>query len=429
MNTPHPHRHRQGPVTLAVVGAGSRGHAYAAFAREFPDRCRIVAVAEPRDTWRDRLVKGHDIPADQVFTSWEELAACPRLADAVIISTQDHLHRAPVEALAPLGYHILLEKPMAPSEEDCVAVAEAVRREGVIMGVCHVLLYTAYTRAVREVLQSGRLGRLISVQRLEPVGYWHQAHSFVRGNWRNEEESSFMLLSKSIHDLDWLRHIVGRECRRTASFGGLGHFQPGDAPDGAGERCLECEVETHCPYSAKRFYLDQLDRPGRAGWARIIAGEPTPEAVTRALRDGPYGRCVYRCDNDVVDHQVVMLEFDDGATASFTMTAFTEAGDRKDRIFGTRASLEGDGESLKIFDFLTDETETIPIVDPFEDVEKSGHGGGDFGVMDAFVRAVAEEDRSHIFSGVEESLASHRMVFAAERARRERTVVEVPRGA
>jgi predicted dehydrogenase len=413
------------PVGLAIVGAGSRGHAYARFAREHPERARVLAVAEPRAGWREPLAAEHGIPAGHVFASWEDLARRPRLADAVIIATQDRLHRAPAEAFAALGYDILLEKPMAPDEADCRAIAAAVERAGVLFAVCHVLLYTAYTRELKRLLDAGTIGEVASIQRLEPVGFWHQAHSFVRGNWRREDEGSFMLMAKACHDLDWLRHIVGAPCRRVSSFGGIRHFRPEGAPAGAGERCLDCAAEPACPYSAKRFYLDQLDRPGRAGWARIIAGEATPAAVRAALADGAYGRCVYRCDNDVVDHQVANFEFANGTTASFTMTAFTPFEDRKDRVFGTRGCIEGDGRVLRVFDFLSESTREIDTGAPAVPGGASGHGGGDFGVMDAFVRAVATRDAASILSGAAASLESHLMVFAAERARRNGTVESI----
>ncbi len=418
----HPHRFSTGPVTLAIVGAGSRGHAYARFAATHPGRARVVAVAEPRQQWRDSLVSAHAVAPDRVFATWEELAARPRLADVAIIATQDQMHRAPVEALAPLGYHILLEKPMAPTEGDCRAVRDVVTREGIFFAVCHVLLYTSYTRCLKSLLDGGTIGEVVSLQRLEPVGYWHQAHSFVRGNWRREGDSTFMLMSKACHDLDWMRHVVGRPCLRTSSFGNLKHFRPAAAPPGAAARCLDCPVEADCPYSAKRFYLDQFARAGRAEWVRIMAGKFDRESVAAALRHGPYGRCVYQCDNDVVDHQVVILEFEGGATASFTMTAFTPVGHRKDRVFGTRGSIEGDGERLWVYDFLSEATREIDTARTGDATAHGGHGGGDSGLMDAFVAAVAEGDRARIVSGADASLASHLMVFAAERARLAGTV-------
>jgi predicted dehydrogenase len=413
------------PVQLLVIGAGNRGSGYARYALEHPEQLRIVGVAEPRPYFRERLAQAHGIPRENVFSDWRELAERPRLADGAIIATPDSMHVCPAVALAPQGYHLLLEKPMAPDPAGCRRIVEAVEASDIIFSVCHVLRYTPYTMRLKGLLEAGAIGEVVSLQRLEPVGYWHQAHSYVRGNWRAEEESSSMLLTKACHDLDWIRYIMGARCRAVSSFGALTHFRRENQPAGAADRCISCAVEGECPYSAARIYLG-LVRGGYAGWpVDVIAAPVTEENVLAALEEGPYGRCVYACDNDVVDHQVVNLLFEGERTASFTMTAFTQFGFRRTRIFGTRGELEGDGERIRVHDFLTGRTE-VHEIDSAGSGGLSGHGGGDYGLMDAFVRAVAEEDRSLILSGPEETLESHLMVFAAEQARRENRVVLMP---
>ncbi len=413
-----------GPVTLALVGAGQRGSTYAAWVAEHPERARIVAVAEPREHQRAAIVAAHDIPPDRVFESWKELAAAGRIADAAIVTTQDHHHVEPAVALAELGYHLMLEKPMAPTEEGCRTIVDAVTRAGVMFAVCHVMRYTPYTRAFKRALDSGWIGDVVSIQHLEPVGYWHQAHSYVRGNWRREDASSFMLMTKSCHDLDWLRYVVGRPARRVSSFGGLTHFRPEQAPAGAADRCVDCGVEPDCPYSAPRLYFGRL-RSGELGWPlSVITDDLTEEGVEQALRDGPYGRCVYRCDNDVVDHQVVAMEFEGGVTATFTMTGFTEAAHRRTQVFGTRGRIDGDGERISVLDFVTGRTEVLDVTSSGPDAG-SGHGGGDAGLVDAFVTAVATGNPGVIRSGPAETLETHLTVFAAERARRDGTVEQI----
>ena len=415
------------PVTLAVAGAGGRGSGYARIAAELPDRARVVAVAEPRDVYRQRLADTHDIPAGQVFTDWRQMADAPRMADAVLICTQDAMHVEPAIAFAEAGYHILLEKPMAPDADGCRQVVEAIEKAGVIFAVAHVSRYTTYSQQLKKMLTDGLIGDIVSMQRLEPVGYWHQAHSFVRGNWRNEEESSFMLLAKSCHDIDWIRYMMGVSCEAISSFGSLRHFRPAEAPEGATPRCLDCPVEANCPYSAKKIYLGRL-ADGHTGWpVDVLTPEPTLESVTEALCEGPYGRCVYACDNDVVDHQVVNMRFANETTAAFTMTAFNEAGGRRTNIFGTRGHIFGDGQVIEHFDFLTDKTQTIDTATGDASI-LGGHGGGDGGLMDGFVRAIATGDTSSILSGARETLESHLMVFAAEEARREDRVVPVDAG-
>jgi predicted dehydrogenase len=409
-------------VRFAIVGAGQRGAGYAEWIGGHPGRAEVVAVAEPRARQRERLAREHDVR--HVFSSWEELAAAPRLADAAIVSTQDAEHVGPAVALARKGYHLLVEKPLAPTPGECTALVDAVTRAGVLFAVCHVMRYRPYTRLVKQVVDDGRLGEVMSVQHLEPVGHWHYAHAYVRGNWRRRDLATFMLLAKSGHDIDWLRYVVGRPIERVSSFGSLRHFRREARPAGAADRCLDCAVEPTCPYSATRLYLGMV-RAGRTGWpVSVLTDDVTEPGVTAALRDGPYGRCVYTCDNDVVDHQVVAMEFAGGATGTFTMTAFTPHLDRRTQIFGTHGFLDGDGTRVRVHDFVSGTAEVLTAADEGLDTG-AGHAGGDSGLMAAFTTAVETGDAAHILSGPAESLESHLAVFAAERARLSGTVERV----
>lgn len=411
-------------VTLAIAGAGIRGRNHARYAAACG--ARITAVAEPRAEARAAFAAEFGVPAQNVFESWEELGGAGRLADAVVIATQDAMHADPAVAFAGLGYHILLEKPMAPNEADSRRIAEAAERAGILLTVCHVLRYTAYTRALKAVVDSGRIGDIAAIQHLESVGWWHQAHSFVRGNWAVEADSSPMLLAKSCHDIDWLMHIMGRSPSRVSSFGSLLHFRPENKPERAAERCLDCAVEAACPYSARRIYLNFLATQPNQWPLTVLTDDHSEAGVIAALREGPYGRCVYSAGNDVVDHQVVDMEFSGGATASFTMSAFTRLEHRKTRVFGTRGMIEGDGVRLRITDFVTDTDEEI---DTSEEAGSAGdHGGGDPALVAAFVEAVRTGDRSHVFTDGAASLASHQVVWAAEEARRSGRVVWVGGG-
>ena len=412
-------------VTLAVIGAGSRGRGYATFAKEFPERLKIVAVADPNKYRRDQMAKEYDIPADKCFESWEDFVKQPKMCDAVAICTQDNMHEEPAIACADLKYDILLEKPMAPTAEACRNIVDAVKRNNVMFAVCHVLRYTKYTLKLKELLKSGTIGDIVSIQHLEPVGYWHQAHSFVRGNWRNEEESSFMLLAKCCHDVDWLRGVMDKKCVAVQSFGSLRHFCKSEQPKGAASRCCDCphEIESCCPYSAYKIYFVDRFSKGNKGWPTdVLTPEPTAETLAEAIKNGPYGRCVYECDNDVVDNQVVNMNFEDGSTISMTMTAFTNHSGRRTRIFGTRGMIDTDSSIISVYDFLHNSTTDIDTNVVNDGGILSGHGGGDFGLMESFVKAVAERDSSYILSGTDESLESHLMVFAAEKSRRTNTV-------
>lgn len=411
------------PVTLAIVGAGNRGHIYAGAAREWPADARVVAVAEPRPAVREALQRQYAVPPERVYEDWRTMAAAPRLADAVVIATQDADHLEPARAFLELGYSMLLEKPMAPSEEECQEIAAAAERAGTVFAVAHVLLYTPYTRKLMGILEAGVVGRVTSLQHHEPIGSWHFAHSYVRGNWRCEAESSFLLLTKCCHDLDWIRHVMGAEVRAVASFGSLEHFHPGNRPEGATERCLDCPARGECPYDAERIYLGRV-RDGSTGWpVSVLTEDPDEGSVTRALREGPYGECVYLGKNDVVDNQVVALEFEDGRSASFHVSAFTPFGARRTTIFGTHGQVTCDGERIGIQDFRDDSPWEVAV--PPSTGPLAGHCGGDEGLIRAFLKAVASGDPSGLHSGAADSLASHRVVFAAELARRSGEVVRL----
>ena len=414
-------------VTLAILGAGNRGTVYADYALRHPDKLKVVAIAEPRPDALARLAKHH--PEAETFTSWRKLASRERLADAVAVALPDAEHAQPAINLVDKGYHLLLEKPMAPTEQECRDIVGAVERAGVLMAVGHVLRYTPYTAALKKLLAEGAVGELVSLQRLEPVGYWHQAHSYVRGNWRNAETSSFMLLAKACHDLDWIRYVMAEPCSKVSSFGNLYHFKKEHKPAAAGEavRCTECAYEPDCPYSAERFYSGLL-RAGKTGMPLSAVTLDLTEAGVRRALAGPYGRCVYECDNNVVDHQVVNMVFASGKTAALTMTAFNVPRPRSTHLFGTRGEIYGDGRTLAVTDFLSEQTvfvDTHAHADPLSIVE--GHGGGDEGLVDAFVEAVRTGNGNTLLSGPAESLESHLMAFAAETARLEERVVRVHR--
>jgi predicted dehydrogenase len=279
------------PVTLAVVGAGNRGNAHGDWALANPGRARVVAVAEPRDLRRGRFAARHGIPAGATFTGWPELADRGRMADAVLICTQDATHAEPAIAFAELGYHVLLEKPMATTQADCLRIVETVEQADVVFAVCHVLRYTPYTALVKQVVDAGRLGDVVSVQHLEPVGFLHHTHSYVRGAWRSQDTSTFMLLAKSCHDLDWLQYVVGRSIRRVASFGGLTHFRPENRPAGAADRCLDCAVSQPArtrPCASTPAVLN-VALVGR--WTPSTTGTPRPTCSPHYAKARTGGAC------------------------------------------------------------------------------------------------------------------------------------------
>jgi predicted dehydrogenase len=406
-------------ISILILGGGSRGSTYAHYAKDHPQEMEVVGIAEPRDFHRESFVQNYGIPLKNVFRDWESALEQPKFADAVVVSTQDRMHFGPVMKALAKGYHVLVEKPMSVIESECKRMTLEAEKRGKILAVCHVLRYTPFYREMKRLVSSGVIGDVVTVEHIEPVKYWHHAHSYVRGNWRRADQSSPMILAKSCHDLDIINWLVGKRCRRLSSFGSLKHFTRDNSPRGSSSRCTDCGVEKTCPYSAVKIYMN----PEWQGWpVNIITTDLSPKGRMKALQEGPYGRCVYRCDNDVVDHQVVSLEYDGGITASFTMTAFATIGDRRTRVMGTRGELIGDSRYIEHLDFLTDKKNVIDTVIGGGDAG-TGHGGGDVGLMRDFCRAVAQNDPALLASSARDSLASHLMAFAAERSRKKRKVL------
>lgn len=411
-------------IKMMIIGAGGRGNKYATLAAGISDKVEIVAVAEPRKFHREKMARENNIPAEHVFKSWKDAAAYEKIADAVAICTQDKMHVEPMQAFAKKGYNILLEKPMATDAEGCQAIIKAAKDNNIFIAICHVLRYTKYTQTLKDIVDSGAIGEIVSIQHLEPIGYWHYAHSYVRGNWRNEAESSSALLAKSCHDMDWIRYIMDVSCEKISSFGSLKYFRKENTPKGAGDRCVSCDIESACPYSAKRFYMDRLNTK-QLGWPLdVISPEMTLESVTKALEEGPYGRCVFACDNDVVDNQVVNMEFEGGCTASFSMIACSRYASRRTTIFGTKGELNGDSSEITVYDFLTEKTSVVDTA-AGDTGFAGGHGGGDSNVLNDFIDALLSGNTDKILTDPKVSLESHLMVFAAEKSRKENIVVNM----
>jgi predicted dehydrogenase len=407
------------PLRVAIAGLGGRGQLYARAIASTEGRASVVQVAEPRAAQRELIADELGLATGARFTDWHDLVAGERVADAVIVATQDHDHRPAIEAFASAGYDILCEKPIAPTGEECQAAVAAAERAGVFLGVCHVLRYTPNTERIRSLVSSGAIGDVVAIQHLEPVGYFHFAHSFVRGSWRREDQSGPLLLTKSCHDIDWLSHIVGSPATKVSSFGSLSVFTPNNRPAGASDRCITCSLEPDCAYSAVRMYRAGLEPASvEAYFTRIVAPAYTAAAVDEALRIGPYGRCVFASDNDVVDHQVVNVEYATGVTASFTLSAFTRFEDRRTSIFGTSGQIVSDGRTVEHDDFATRRSAFYDVTG-----DGSGHGGGDAAMLRSFVDALWSGQPDDFTSQGAESLATHKIVFAAEQARRTNSVV------
>lgn len=408
-------------ITCAVSGFGGRGcDSYASYQLAHPDELRLVAVADPDEKRLAIAKERYHVPKEFCFHSGDELLAQPKLADVLIIATQDNEHTRYAFPALKKGYHLLLEKPISSDIGECIALREAAKEYHRIVMVCHVLRYAPFYETAHRLIVEGRIGTLQTIQASENVGYWHFSHSYVRGNWRSCAESSPVILAKSCHDMDILRWLAGVSCKKVSSFGSLGWFRPENAPAGSAERCLSCSVKEACPYDAEKIYLTDRNTGllhGHSGWpcSVLVGPNPTEAAVMQALRTGPYGRCVYHCDNNVADHQVVDLEFEGGITASFTLSAFSQECHRTLVVTGSQGEIHGDVEENRItLQRFGHPAEVFELGVPAS--EYAGHGGGDWRMMEELCRILRTDDAT-VRTGIDVSVESHAIAMAAEESR------------
>jgi len=421
------------PLRVAVVGAGNRGTHYARFALNHPDRMNIVALADPDPQRTEAMARRHRVDPAMCFTHYTQLADHGDRIDAVINTTMDDLHYASTTALLEAGFDVLLEKPIAGNEAEVRGLIDAAQRTGRTVMICHVLRYAPFYDRIKALIDGGRIGRVMHLHTSEHVSYHHMATAFVRGKWNRAERSNPMILAKCCHDLDLIAWFMDNNPpRRVASFGGLTHFRPEQALDGATDRCLDgCPHETTCVYSARRLYVDR-DLWGPYVWDTRTRDEaPSREVKLEQLRTtSPYGRCVWRCDNDVVDHQTVNITFDSGATASHDMICTSARSTRTIHLTGTRGEIVGD---------LTDGTLLVRASDPAQDdgyteqridieidpEDMAAHGGGDDRLIADFVDTLQDRPTAHQRTHIDASLHGHLIAFAAEQSRLEGRTIEI----
>ncbi len=415
-------------ITIALIGAGSRGRRYTDIAANNPEKYKVVAVAEPIENRRNYIKEKHNIPDEMCFNTWEDLLVLPRFADMVIISTMDELHFAPAMAAIEKKYDILLEKPIAPTPKECVTIAEAANKNGCRVTVCHVLRYAPFFKTLKKIIDDGKIGKIMSIDHIEAVGNIHQSHSFVRGNWKNSDETTPMIMAKSCHDLDILQWLIGEQCKSVSSFGSLTFFTKENKPKNAPERCIEgCPHSDECLYDAVKIYL----KDEKNSWFRTAATKkvkPTNADVELALKTTDYGRCVYSCNNNVVDHQVVNMEFEDKTTVVFSMNAFAyKYGGRYINIFGTKGEIHASmkDNSIMLTTFADGKTEKIEVVFVKQANDTAGHGGGDEGIMVDLYDYLSGTYNGNSVADINISCANHIIGFASEQARIDRSVIDI----
>lgn len=408
-------------MKLALMGAGQRGMVYAEYAGE-TNGAEIVAVVEPHEERRRAAARKLGINEDYCFNNAEEFFQKGKIADALIIASMDRDHYRQTMTGLELGYDILLEKPISPDPAECITIQDKADELGRRIVVCHVLRYTDFFSTIKEIIDGGELGKVVSIQHNENVGNYHIAHSFVRGNWRRSDLTSPLIMQKSCHDMDILSWLVGSEAKRISSFGSLQYFKEENAPKNSGERCLGCKAADECRFDARKAYLPVL-----GSWpATVITENQTREGVLKALEESPYGRCVYRCDNDVCDNQVVLIEFKNQVTVSFNLSGFTNKMGRTLKIMCENGEIKGDDtlNRIEVTKFTSNAVEGYEQRVYNTAAPQSGHGGGDIGLMKDFLRILHSGEKDSR-SSIEQSVESHMMAYAAEKSRLTGMIVDV----
>ena len=448
-------------ITAILLGAGDRGKGvFGEWALQNKDKLKFVAIAEPNDNRREAFAYEHNIPPENKFRTWEDALEQGKMADVCFVATQDQLHTKPVLKALQKDYHVLVEKPMATNIDECYQMIEKAEKSGKQLWIAHVLRYTPFFTTIKKAIDNGMLGKIINIKHSENISYWHFAHSYVRGKWRRSEETSPVVLAKTSHDLDILYWLTESPAEKVSSFGNINYYKPENAPNGAGYRCMDdCKITETCQWHAPRLYLEAepilqvgmrsksfykrliawmaLNYPGvlkvfsyfipalrvLTNWNRwpvsVITDEYSEESKLKQLKEGPYGRCVFFCDNNVCDNQVVNIEFKNGITATLTLHGFASFEGRWIRIEGSEGTLFGkfstEHQEIVVYDHYNTQKKVLMDVD----LELKGHMGGDDGIMHSLVTSLESgklSDSAVLTSG-KASLESHLMAFAAEKSR------------
>ena len=404
------------PVSIVAIGAGNRTNKYLEYVKQHPDRVRLVGVVELNDIRRQSVAERFGLEPSQCYADYHDFFRNPVQTDAVMVCTPENMHFEPTMMAIEAGYHVRLEKPIAQTLEECLTIGKAARKKGVLVSVCHVLRYHPYFMKVKELVDSGELGHIISINHRTSVGVDRAAHGFVRGIWRSERLSNPMLMSKCCHDIDFLLWLTKTPCRKLTSFGSLRWFKAKNAPEGSAERCIDCGVESHCPFSAVDLY--QVRRDWIANFD-VPEGKTIDDVIEDQLREGLYGRCVYHCDNDVVDHQIVSMEMESEVTINFSMDIFTLKDCRETHISLTEGEIDGDENRLRIRRFRGAE-ETVYDFSGL--AHQPFHAGADLAIIADFIDAI-RTGRRDLVTSIDRSVESHRICFEAERSRKEQRTI------
>lgn len=410
-------------VKVAILGLGSRG---ATTYGDYLITLNDVKISAICDIDKDKLnfyQNKYHVEKKDCFLNSEDFFKAGKLADILIIATMDQDHYSQAMKALDLKYHLLLEKPIALNLNQCLDIENKALKNNLYVVVCHVLRYSLFYKKIKEIVNSKILGNIININSTENVGYWHQAHSFVRGNWNNSNKTSPMILQKCCHDFDILNWIIDKKPLNVSSFGSLSLFKKENAPKDSSNYCYDCKIQNNCPYNAVKYYVDSIKNDKDLGWPYdVVVLNPTKDKVLAAIKNGPYGRCVYKCDNNVVDHQIVNIQYEDNITATHTMCAFSKDCYRDIKIFATRGDLIANTlNNTIIYHTFVDNKEFVIDVSKLTN-DLSGHMGGDKLMINEFLKLI-NKDTSQLDSSIEKSVLSHVIAFAAEESRNNKGVV------
>ena len=402
-------------MKIAIIGYGGRGRLYSSILKD--KEAEIVAICDCDKEKLNLAKKELGISDNSLYSSEEEFFERGKIADILFICTQDDLHFGHAIKGLKCGYDLLLEKPIACSMQECKTIEETAKKLNRNIFVCHVLRYTPFFTEIKKQLDSGKFGKVMSLSMTENVAYWHQAHSYVRGNWNNDNHATPMIIAKCCHDLDLISWFMDDTCERVSSFGELSVYKRENAPKNSAEYCLDCGLKDTCPYSAEKIYIKDRAEKGKLNWpCDIIVNEPTVEKLYKALKTSKYGKCVYKCDNNVVDHQVVNMQFKHGGTAQLTMTAFSEECFREIRLHCENGDIAGNMiDNILTCNIFGKESYCVDV-SVFGDTAY-GHGGGDVGMMETLLAFY--DNKGQLNTTIADSMQSHYMGFAAEQSRKE----------
>ncbi|MDR3264081.1 MAG: Gfo/Idh/MocA family oxidoreductase [Clostridiales bacterium] len=406
-------------IKIAIIGMGNRGRRYAAQISKNPD-AEITAICEKNPSHLYAAAQKYGVSRENAFLSDTEFFEKGRLADALVIATQDRDHYGHAVAALKLGYQLLIEKPVSPVLSECEEIAALADEKSLRVVVCHVLRYSSFYDTVKRVIDAGEIGDVVSVNDTENVGYWHFCHSYVRGNWRNESETGPSILAKCCHDLDIIHYFTGNKCQEVFSSGSRKLFLKDNAPEGAADYCLApCPHQKTCPYDAKKIYygITRYTIPKMGVHIKVVTGKANPKIkdLKDVLKTSPYGRCVYKCDNDVMENQNVALRLENGVNANLTMTAFSKGCFRRLHICGTKGEIIGiDSRGKFRLNVFGGPSKTIKV----SSGGVFGHLGGDRMIVSDFIDLLRTGKPSTRLSLIAVTLESHRIAFAAEESRK-----------